>query len=473
MTLSPPAVRLPRPAVPAPPPTVVRRWWRDAAGALTWASLLFVVALWVDHGGLRQFDSWTDGWTTFGRLSGLLAADLLLIQVLLMARIPFVERAYGQDELARRHRLVGFAGFSLMWVHIATIVAGYAGARWGALWSTSVDLTLHYPAMLLAVAGTLALCLVVVTSLRAARRRLRYESWHLLHLYAYLGVGLALPHQLWTGQDFTASTAATVFWWSLWGAAAAAVLVFRVAIPVWTSLRQDLRVAAVERPTPRAVTVTVTGRSVHRLRVSPGQFFHWRFAGAGQTRAHPYSLSHAPDGRSLRITVAVVGDGSSELAQVRPGTKVWIEGPYGRLHEGVRTRRKVLLIGAGIGITPLHALYESLQYTSPGDITLVQRAGSTADLLWPEEQQRIARERGHRVFFVTGPRTRRPDGAPSWLPDNAAHLGDAEALLHLVPDLPDHDVYVCGAPAWMDAVERALTTAGVSPGQIHIERFSN
>ncbi len=49
---------------------------------------------------------------------------------------------------------------------------------------------------------------------KPARRRLRYEAWHLLHLYAYLGVGLALPHQLWTGADFTSSRAATLYWWT-------------------------------------------------------------------------------------------------------------------------------------------------------------------------------------------------------------------------------------------------------------------
>ncbi len=78
--------------------------------------------------------------------------------------------------------------------------------------------------MLLAAAGTGCLIMVVVTSIKAARSRLRYESWHLLHLYAYLGAGLALPHQLWTGQEFLASTATTVFWWGLWGAAVGAVL---------------------------------------------------------------------------------------------------------------------------------------------------------------------------------------------------------------------------------------------------------
>ena len=89
-----------------------------------------------------------------------------------------------------------------------------------AVLSTIWDLITNYGGMLLAVAGTACLIMVVVTSVKAARRRLRYESWHLLHLYAYLGVGLALPHQLWTGQEFLQSPAATVYWWTLWAAAA-------------------------------------------------------------------------------------------------------------------------------------------------------------------------------------------------------------------------------------------------------------
>ena len=64
--------------------------------------------------------------------------------------------------------------------------------------------------------------------MRAARRRLRYESWHLLHLYAYLGVGLALPHQLWTGADFISSPLAQAYWWTLYAVAAGAVVVYRL-----------------------------------------------------------------------------------------------------------------------------------------------------------------------------------------------------------------------------------------------------
>src|SRR3954454_20258303 len=151
---------MPRPSAAAGrhrPRRPVRRipaWWRDLAGVLAWASMLVVVALWVTGGGLHDV---TDplsaaGLTTLGRLTGLISADLLLIQVILMARIPFVEQAYGQDELARRHRLVGFWSFNLMLAHIVLITVGYAGAFavLGAV-KEFVALVLDAPGMLLAL----------------------------------------------------------------------------------------------------------------------------------------------------------------------------------------------------------------------------------------------------------------------------------------------------------------------------------
>jgi len=136
---------------------------------------------------------------------------------------------------------------------------------------------------------------VVVTSIRRARRRLRYESWHLLHLYGYLGVGLAIPHMLWTGADFTASPGATVYWWALWGVTAAGILWFRLAVPLIRSARHGLRVVAVTADGQDGVSVRVAGRAVHRLGARAGQFFIWRFLdGPGWTRGHPFSLAAAP-----------------------------------------------------------------------------------------------------------------------------------------------------------------------------------
>jgi predicted ferric reductase len=431
--------------------------------------MLVVVALWVAGGGVQAMTSVAGAVTTLGRLTGLVSADLLLIQVLLMARVPVVEKTYGQDELARRHRLVGFWSFWLMVAHLVLITVGYAlGARLNVFvqfWQLIVD----YPGMLLALAGTLLLVMVVATSIRNARRKLRYESWHLLHLYAYLGVGLAIPHMLWTGQDFVTNPVATAYWWTLWAAAAGAILVWRIGVPVVRSLRHDLRVTGVVRESRDVVSVTMTGRELDRLTTQAGQFFNWRFlTGPGWMRAHPYSISAAPDGRSLRITVKDLGDGSHALAALQPGTRVVIEGPYGRLHPGVRASEKVTLMASGIGISPMRALLEALPQR-PGDVTLIYRARDEADLVLRDELERLGKERGARMFYVLG---RRIPGRATWLPEAAADVTDAQALRELVPDIASNDVYLCGATAWMDAAEVAARECGVPADRIHSERFS-
>ncbi|MFN8028809.1 MAG: ferredoxin reductase family protein [Dermatophilaceae bacterium] len=456
-----------RPAAPAP----LRRvptWWRDASGAAMWALLLFVSALWVKGGGLQDVGTVAGFLTSFGRLTGLIASALLLVQVFLMARVPWFERAWGQDELARTHRLVGFTSFNLMLAHIVLITLGYAAASPQGVWGTIVDFTLNYPGMLLAIAGTLALIMVVVTSVKKARAKLRYESWHLIHLYGYLGAGLALPHQLWTGADFLSSRLATVFWWSAYAACLAAVLIWRVAVPFVRTRRSALHVVGVRAETPDVTTVTLRGRGLNRLGAQAGQFFNWRFQdGPGWTRANPYSLSAAPTDDTLRITVKHLGDGSARLAELAVGTKAVIEGPYGRLHPGTRTRTKVALLGAGIGITPMRALLEALPQGS--DVSVIHRVSTRDDLVLGDELDALARERGARYVVVEG---RRIPGRETWLPAQAAHLSDVEALRQLVPDIAERDVYICGAPAWMDAAKAAALGAGVPAAAIHIEYFT-
>lgn len=456
------------PAVPEPArldrDARLDRVLRVAGGVLLWAGLLLVTYWWDADGGITDLGGWATGLTSVGRLAGLWSADLLLVQVLLMSRLPPLEHAFGRDRLARVHRVVGFTSFDLMVVHIVTIVLGYAGGSWLKTPATTWDLVTTYGGVLLAVAGTACLVMVVVTSVKKARRRLRYESWHLLHLYAYLGVGLALPHQLWTGQEFLRSPAATLYWWSLWIAAAGAVLVWRLLLPLGRSLRHGLVVTSVARESSDVVSVYLTGRRLDRLPVRAGQFLTVRFLdGSGWTRANPFSLSAAPDGRSLRITAKALGDGSSRLARLRPGTRVLFEGPYGRLSDRARTQPRVLLMGAGVGITPIRALAEGLEYT-PGDAILLQRY--TAEPLFDAELAVLAKERGLQAWSLPGPRT----SAGSVL-GPVAGPDELAALLRWVPDVADRDVFLCGPTAWTGGVERLLADAGVPADHVHTESF--
>ncbi|GAB3853177.1 ferric reductase-like transmembrane domain-containing protein [Dactylosporangium cerinum] len=444
--------------------TTAGSWWPDAIGASAALTMLVVVALWIHGGGVQRLGGVASALTSAGRLAGLVSADLLLVQVLLMARVPWIERTYGQDRLAHRHRLVGFTSFNLMLAHIVLITAGYAGTGHMDIVAQAWDLVATYPGMLLATAGTAALVLVVVTSIRTARRRLRYESWHLLHLYAYLGVGLSLPHELWTGADFVSSGLAQAYWWTAYGVAAGSVLAFRLGQPAWRSLYHRIVVQRIVSEGPGVVSVYLHGRNLDRLPVRAGQFFLWRFLdGPGWSRGHPYSLSAAPRRDRLRITVKATGDGSARLATLRPGTKVIIEGPYGQLVAARRRSRGVALLACGIGITPLRALLDELP---PSQTVLLYRARSEADLIFRAELDEFAARRGVQVWYLLGPRPARRSWLPAGCPPDEQLLGD------LVPDIERRDVYLCGPDDWMGLAESAVRRAGVPDERIHLERFA-
>lgn len=438
---------------------------RLAGGVALWLGLLLVTYWWVRDGGVLDLTGgWASGLTAAGRLSGLWSADLLCVQVLLMSRLPPLEAAFGRDRLARLHRVVGFLSFDLMLVHVVTIIGGYASGRWTAVPATTWDLLTTYGGVLLSGAGTVCLVMVAVTSVRAARRRLRYESWHLIHLYAYLGVGLALPHQLWTGADFLQSRGATLYWWTLWAAAAATVLVWRVGLPLLRTVRYGLRVDAVVRESVDVVSVHLSGHRLDRLPVRAGQFLNVRFLGSpGWTRANPFSLSAAPDGRRLRITAKALGEGSARLARLEPGTRVLFEGPYGRLSSRARTRPKVLLAGAGVGVTPLRGLAEGLEY-APGDAVLLHRY--TGEPLFGPEFRALAQQRGLQVLALPGSRS-----TPDSVLGPAAGPDELRALTAWVPDLADRDVYLCGPTAWTEGVGRLVRAAGVPDDRVHTESF--
>ncbi len=432
--------------------------------AVLLAQAVVIAVIWVSHGSLDQLGEGPAGiLTAIGQVTALYGTYLALIQLVLMSRSPWLEATFGMDGLAVAHRWLGFATVWLLLGHVVATTTGYAIGDGigplGELWT----LVTTYPYVLMASVSAVLFGVVAVTSVRAARRRLTYETWYGLHLYAYLAIALGFLHQLFVGADFMHDQVAATYWVILYLVAALTILVFRIGQPVWTSLRLGLRVANVVDEAPGVVSVYLTGRDLTRLDVRAGQYFKWRWLTPdGWWKAHPYSISAAPNGEWLRITVKDLGDSSRDLQSIPIGTRVIVEGPYGILTDVRRTRPRVALIAGGIGITPLRALIEALPAT-PGDIALLYRASRPADLVFVDELDVLARRRGIAVRYLVGRR-----GTPQMPRDPL----DARGLITLVPDVRDRDVYVCAPAPMMRSVEAALKELGVPRGQIHAERFA-
>ncbi len=438
---------------------------RRAIGlGVVWALVLgntaAIVWLWV-HGGNVTTKSTGDVLTSIARITGLLSAYLALIQVLLLARIPALERLVGFDRLSVWHRWNGHACLDLVLAHVFFSVWGYA-----ALDKLSIPKEIStmlgggiYPGMITATVGTALLIAVVVTSVVIVKRRLRYEWWYTVHLLAYAGIALAWFHQIPTGNELVLDKPAADYWRALYVATIVLLVGFRIVAPAVAAFRHRLLVAAVVEEGPGVVSLWITGHRLDRLRADAGQFFLWRFLTRDRWwKAHPFSLSAAPDRRSLRITVKALGDDTARIGDIPVGTRVIAEGPFGVFTEASRRREKVLLIAGGIGITPVRALLQRLR----GDVLVLYRVVSDADIVFRHELDELTRASGAVLRYVVGDHT---------TDEGRDHLSPAH-LLELVPDIAERDIYVCGPPALADMVSRHVREAGVRRRQIHTERFA-
>jgi predicted ferric reductase len=429
------------------------------AGDIAFATALYlivVLGMFVRHGGLERAGTLSGSIAAVGQVAALVGTATALAGVLLMSRHPLIEQGVGADRLARFHRWLGFAAVWAVLLHAAASTLAWAGSI-GAIPSTVAELAGDGIGGAGALAGGALFAVIGVSSTAGVRRAIGYEAWHLLHLLAYPALLLGFLHQFTMGTDLSSDPVARSVWAGSYTVAFSPLIYHRFLVPVWRSLRHRFRVAAVVAESADVISIHLAGRSLHRLPHRAGQYFSLRFLTAdGWFRSHPFSLSAGPDGQTLRFTVKGLGGWTRRLWALRPGTRVIVEGPYGILHGGHRTQERVLLIGGGIGITPLRALFETL----PGEVDLLYRVSHERELIFREELDAIARMRGSKVYYLVG---RREDLGYDPL--------GPEAIRRLVPDVTSRDVYLCGPEPMMAGVRRALRSLRVPGSRVHHESF--
>jgi len=336
---------------------------------------------------------------TVSRLAALVGTYLSVVGIFLVARIPVVERGVGHDRLVTWHRKLGPWSLYLIGAHVFLIVLGFAGQDQIPLYK---------------------------------------EMWQFLTVYDWMWFALA---------GFVLMVMAlSIGYWRFW-------------VPIWRSLKVNLQVEKVVVEGPGVISVIMKGRNLDRLAAQGGQFFGWRFLTRGHAlMSHPYSLSAAPTKNHLRITVKDLGDHSRSLAFLRPGTRVFVEGPYGAFTAGRSTSPHVVLIGGGVGITPVRALMD--EFNGGAQIDVIFRASREEDLVLKAEMDYLADRSGGsmRIHYLVGSRE--------------DHPMDAKALKALVPTFADSDIYICGPAPLVSAVRKAAEDLGVPKNRFHDEAFA-
>lgn len=438
----------------------------DAVWSACWISVSLVIALFLADRGINEMKTPAGFWTAIGQITGLIGTDLLLIQLLLASRLPWIDKSIGHDRAMEVHKQLGKPVLILLTLHAITLTIGCGLADKLTFIPEALSMIKTVPDMLTAILGLVLIFAIVISSLVIVRRRIDYDLWFLIHLTAYVAVAAAIPHQFSAGGMFENGTIARWYWIALYAAAGGSLMIFRFLKPLFSSIRHSIVVTEIRKEANDVITLTVTGKDIHLLKAKGGQFFIWRFLEPGLWwHAHPFSLSASPTSDSLRITIRALGHGSEKIQNIKVGTKVVLEGPYGIFTEEARTSKNIVLVAAGIGITPIRALLEEAKFKSGQATVIIRKTHQDNYLL--DEVKEIAEKRGAKLHILTGKRSK---DVNSWTPDNPFKEG--KDLSSIVPDLIDSDLYVCGPSSWSRLVVKDAENAGLSRHQIHWERFN-
>lgn len=438
---------------------------KHSAAGVDWAAWLLgiglglTLALQVTTMRKSDIDSVYAVIASISRLAALTGSYFAIVGIFFVARIPAVERGVGYDRLVAWHRKLGPWSLYLILAHVVFIVLSFAGQDQIPLYRELWIFLQTFPWMWPALAGFFLMMLAGVTSYKKARAKMSYETWWIIHIYTYIAIAASFMHQVLNGQMFINHPLNRLYWTSLYILMAAAVIIYRIGIPLLRSLRVGLVVEKVIEEGPGLISVIMRGRNVHLLQAEGGQFFGWRFLTRGHfLMSHPYSLSAAPTAHHLRITIKDLGDHSAATRHIKPGTRVFVEGPYGAFTAGRATQPHIVMVGGGVGITPIRALME--EFKSGVEMDVFYRVSRPEELILKDElDYLVANSNGMiRVHYLAGSRKEFPM--------------DAEFIKSYAPRAADSDIYICGPEALVETVRHAAEELGVPKNRFHDEDFA-
>ncbi len=395
---------------------------------------------------------------SISRICALVGTYFALVGLVMVSRIAWIERAVGHDRLILWHRKLGPYSLFLIGIHVLLVSIGYAGGDGSRIGQELWKFTWTYDWMLAATVGFIFFVVAGITSYKKVRVKMSYETWWTVHLYTYLAIALSFMHQIRTGPMFLAHPLNKWFWEGLYILVAAIILYWRFIIPFYRFIRHDVRIYKVVDEGANMVSIIMRGKDLDRMKAQGGQFFSWRFLTPGHTWvAHPYSLSAAPTNTELKITVKNLGDGSGSVMDLKPGTRVFFEGPFGIFTAGKVTRGlgHVVLVGGGVGIAPLLALMDD--FDDSVDIDVLVRVSSEDQIGLNNDLDILAKKLGAQVHYLVGSRKKHPM--------------TAKDIMKYVPAFRYSDVYVCGPTPLVEAVREAAIACGIPKGRFHAEIF--
>lgn len=401
-------------------------------------------------------------WVDFSVALGFIGLAMMALQFVITARINRIETSYGIDILLQFHRFTSLVAFFMVLVHPVMLfvvqpetlqLLNFVEAPWRAR---------------LAVLGTLAFVALVVTTIWRKPLRIPYEPWRTSHtILSVLAVGLGLGHALGVGNYLS------LFWKQmLWGAIALIALwliIYVRLVKPWMMTQKPYLVEEVIAQRGDVWTLALRPWGHEGFRFQPGQF-SWLTLDITpfSMREHPFSMSSSGEhSERIEFGIKALGDFTSTIKDIKPGTKAYLDGPYGVFtSDRYEDAAGFVLIAGGIGITPMMSiLTTAAERKDDRPYLLIYASKIWNDITFREELDTLQKDLNLTTVHVL----RNPP--EEW---SGEHGYVDKALLgrHIPKFRGTRQYFICAAPKMMAQVERALHELNVPVDHVHMEHFN-
>jgi predicted ferric reductase len=402
-----------------------------------------------------------DFWREFSVALGFAGLAMMGLQFLLTARYRALTSPYGIDVIYHFHRQISLVAFALILAHPLILFVSSP---------STLALLNPFTAPLranLGVAAIVALVLIILISLKRIPLRIPYEPWRLSHgVLATLAVGLAMGHVILVGY-YIDTPAKRALWITLGVIWIGALLHIRIIKPV-LMLRRPYRVETVTPERGDTYSLALRAEGHRGMKFKPGQFA-WLTIHSSPfaIKEHPFSFSSSAMATDrVELAIKELGDFTATVKTIRPGTRAYLDGPYGAFSIDQEVAPGYVFIAGGVGITPVMSMLRTLADRHDRRPLLLMYGSKTwEEVTFREELEELKQRLNLRVVHVI-------EKAPDDWDGESGFMNAAMLARHLPEDRMEHEFFVCGPVPMMNAVEQGLERLGIPIENVNSERFN-
>ena len=400
-------------------------------------------------------------WREFSVGLGFMGLSMMGLQFFLTGRFRHVTSPYGIDVIYHFHRQISLIAFAFILLHPLIIMISAPEAL---VFLNPISSPWWINA---GVAALVSLTILIVTSVKRQKLRISYEPWRLTHAFlAICAVGLALTHIEGVGY-YVQGPLKRWFWVGLALAWILSLIYIRIIKPIGM-FKRPYTVEKVIKERGRTWTLVLRPEGHQGISFRPGQFAWLKIDKSPfAIREHPFSFSSsAMKMGGLEISVKELGDFTSTIGDVPPGTRAYLDGPYGTFTVDRHTAPGYVFIVGGVGITPVISILRTLaDRHEKRPLQLFYSSKTWEDVTFREELDNLGRRLKLQVVHTLS------DPPENW--EGERGRINAEIMARYLPEnRVDCEYFICGPEPMQMAVKKALQKLGLPLENLQSESFN-